>query len=155
VPISDAVVHALRTRLTVRSDSDFDEAAGEFLTVAKADAVDGLGELTYAAFACAARSRWADGWTYSDLVRFVADVRSSSDEAATMLNATAAENQLRIALGDNLAAYPDMECRARAQFFLLCILTADFAADDLDHLLADARAAADGYLGGVRPQQED
>jgi hypothetical protein len=144
--ISDALVRGLHARLSAESDADFDEAARQLLTAAKTENIDGFGELVYAAFKLAALRRWPVSWTSPEIVRFIADIRSDTDEAAQYLSPSAAENQIRLALGDTVTPWPDMEARGRAQFTLLCILTADYASDELDNLLAEARALANEHL---------
>jgi hypothetical protein len=146
VPVRDEVVQALRSQLAAESDPDLDESARQMLTAKQTGGTDGLGELMYAAFKCAVRDRWASGWTREDIIRFVANLRGSTDEAAKEISATAAENQLRIALGDPVLPYPDMEARGRAQFFLLLALTADYTPEGLDALVATARLVANDYL---------
>jgi len=55
------------------------------LALLKADRIEGLGELLLAAFTVAARRRFSPTWSPAEIVRFVADVRSSSDEIAALL----------------------------------------------------------------------
>ena len=146
MPVRDEVVQALRSQLAAESDADLEESARLMLTAERTSGTDGLGELMYAAFKCAVRDRWAAGWARQDIIWFVANLRGSTDEAAKEINATAAENQLRLALGDPVAPYPDMEARGQAQFFLLLALTADYTTEDLGVLMAEARLVADEYL---------
>lgn len=77
------------------------------------DRIEGLGELLLAAFTVAARRRFSPTWNPAEIVRFVAGVRSRTDEMAALLEPSAVENQLRLALGKSIAPYPDMEARGR------------------------------------------
>jgi hypothetical protein len=77
------------------------------------------------------------------VVGVVAEFRSSSAEAASLVSASAAENQLRGALGEKLTTRPDEETRARAQLILLAALTVGFTPHELDELLSEGRTLAD------------
>jgi hypothetical protein len=107
--------------------------------------LDEIGALVYTAFAAAAQCRFSPVWTSADLVRFVADVRSSSPETAALISPSAAENQLRGALGKELTWRPDEETRARVQLMLLTALTIDLAEDELDDLLSAGRDLAQQF----------
>ena len=134
---------ALRAYLTARDDAEADDAEARFLALAKTNHLDEIGALVYCTFAAAARHRFSPTWTSADLVRFVADVRSSSPQAATLISASAAENQLRGALGKDLSWRPDEETRARIQLLLLTALAADLTELTLDKVLADGRTLAE------------
>jgi hypothetical protein len=101
-PVTDDQVAALRAYLTARDDDQADDAEARFLTLAKTNQLDEISALVYCTFAAAAQRRFSPTWTSADLVRFVADVRSSSPQAAAPISASAAENQLRGALGKEL-----------------------------------------------------
>jgi hypothetical protein len=141
--VTDDQVAALRAYLSASDDADADDAEVRFLALAKANRLDEIGALVYCSFAVAARLRFSPSWTSADLVHFVADVRGSSTQAATLISASAAENQLRGALGKSLTWRPDEETRARVQLLLLSALTLGLADDELDRVLADGRALAD------------
>jgi hypothetical protein len=94
---------ALRAYLTARTEKEPTDAERGFLTLYRTDHVDGIGDPVYGAFVAAARRRFAPAWTLADIVRFVADFRSSSAEAASLLSTSAAENQLRGVLGEQQA----------------------------------------------------
>ena len=94
-------------------------------------------------FAAAARRRFSPTWTSADIVRLVADFRSSSAAAASLISASAAENQLRGVLGEKLTTRPDEETRGRAQLILLATLTAGLTPHELDGLLSEGRTLAD------------
>jgi hypothetical protein len=141
--ITDDQVAALRSYLSAGTDAEADDAERRFLTLARTGSLDGVEILVYGAFAAAARRRFSPTWTSADIVRFVADFRSSSAEAASLITASAAENQLRGALGEKLTTRPDEETRARAQLILLAALTVGFVPHELDELLAEGRTLAD------------
>jgi hypothetical protein len=141
--VTDDQVAALRTYLSARTDAGADDAERRFLTLARTSGLDGVEVLVYGSFAAAARRRFSPTWTSADLIRFVADFRSSSPEAAGLVSASAAENQLRRVLGERLTARPDEETRGRAQLILLAALTVDFAPHELDGLLSEGRTLAD------------
>ena len=104
--VTDEQVAALRAYLTARTDDESKDAERGFLTLSQTDHLDGIGDLVYGAFAAAARRRFAPTWTSADIVRFVVGFRSSSAEAAGLLSAYAAENQLRGVLGEQQATRP-------------------------------------------------
>lgn len=151
--ISDEMVAAMHTYLAaLHTDSDayLDDSDRQFIALLKADRIEGLGELLLAAFTVAARRRFSPTWSSAEIVRFVADVRSSSDEMAALLAPLAAENQLRLALGARIVPDPDMEARGRAQMLLLGALTRDYTPDDLAAMLVDARVLADESIAASR-----
>jgi hypothetical protein len=135
-------VAALRAYLTARDDAQADDAEARFLALAKKNQLDEIGALVYCTFAAAVRRRFSPTWISADLVRFVADVRSSSPQAASLISASAAENQLRGTLCKELTWRPDEETRARVQLLLLTALAADLTDDELDKVLADGRDLA-------------
>jgi hypothetical protein len=140
--ITDDQVGALRSYLAAGTDAEADDAERQFLTLARTGGLDGAEVLVYGAFAAAARRRFSPTWTSADIVRFVADFRSSSAEAASLVGASAAENQLRGVLGEKLTTRPDEETRGRAQLILLAALTAGFTPYELDGLLSEGRTLA-------------
>ena len=141
--VTDDQVAALRSYLSAHTDAESADAERQFLTLARTGHLGGIEALAYGAFAAAARRRFSPTWTSADIVRFVADFRSSSTEAASLVGASAAENQLRGALGEKLTARPDEETRARAQLILLAALTVGFTSSELDGLLVEGRILAD------------
>jgi hypothetical protein len=143
-------MHTYLAALHIDSDADLDNSDRQFLALLKADRIEGLGELLLAAFTVAARRRFSPTWSPAEIVRFVAYIRSSSPEMATLLTPSAAENQLRMALGQKIAPYPDMEARGRAHMLLLGALTRNYTPQDLAALLADARTLADESIAASR-----
>ncbi len=86
---TDDQVAALRSYLSAGTDAEADAAERQFLTLARADSLEGIEVLVYGTFAVAARRRFSPTWTSADIVHFVADFRSSSAEAASLVSATA------------------------------------------------------------------
>jgi hypothetical protein len=146
VAVTDDQVAALRAYLTARTETAASDAERQFLTLAKTGRVDEIGALVCGAFAAAARRRFSPTWTSHEIVRFVADFRSSSAEAADLLSPSAAENQLREILGDKQGVRPPEEARARAQFLLLAALAVTLDPPELDQVLAEGRALAEALI---------
>jgi hypothetical protein len=113
-PVTDDQVAALRAYLTACDDAEADDAEARFLALAKTDQLDEISALVYCTFVAAVRRRFSPTWTSADLVRFVADVRSSSPQAAALISPSGAENQLRGALGKELTWRPDEETRGKS-----------------------------------------
>jgi hypothetical protein len=145
--VTGGQVAALRACLTARTEEESQDAERGFLTLSRTAHLDRMGNLVYGAFAAAARRRFAPAWTSAGIVRFVAGFRGSSPEAAGLLSASAAENQLRWALGEEQATRPPEEARARAHFLLLAALTATLDGQELDEVLAQGRTLADSLTG--------
>jgi hypothetical protein len=145
----------MRAYLSASSDVEIAEAERQFIMLARTGDADGIGELVYAAFVIAARRAFAPTWESAGIVRFVADVRSSSPEAFGILDPKVAENQLRAALGQEPAGCSDEEARARAQLIPLAALTdrLGLTAQGLDKLLSDGSGLADDLIrtGGKAP----
>jgi hypothetical protein len=143
--VTDEQVAALRAYLSAESDDEAAEAQQLIQRLAMAATAEGIGELVYAAFVVAARRRFSPTWAHAEIIRFVAGVRALLSERPDALDARAAEHQLRAALGEKQAGYPDEEARARAQVVLLDALIQSAELDDagLDELLAQGRRLAD------------
>jgi hypothetical protein len=150
VAVTDDQVEALRTYLSARTDAEATDAERRFLTLSRTGRLDEVGALVCGAFAAAARRRFSPTWTSADIVRFVADFRGSSTEAADLLSPSAAENQLRQVLGDKQVIRPPEEARARAQFLLLAALTVVLSPHELDEVLAQGRTLADSLIAADR-----
>ena len=99
-------VAALRAWLRAGTDAEASDAERQFLTLSRTGRLDEIGVLVGGAFAAAARRRFSPTWTSADIVRFVAEFRGSSAEAAELLSPSAAENQVRGVLGDRQAIVP-------------------------------------------------
>lgn len=151
--IPGEMVAAMRTYLSAvhaGSEAALDESDRQFLALLKAGRIEGMQTLLLAAFTVAARRRFSPVWSLREIIRYVADVRSDSGDLAALLNTAAAENQLRIALGQQIPPDPDMEARGRAQMILLGTLTIDYTEHELDTLMSDARMLADQAITGIQ-----
>jgi hypothetical protein len=114
-------------------------------------AMAGIGALVYAAFAVAARRKFAPEWTGAGVTGFVGQVRrllGQPDE----LDPLVAEHELRSALGEKLASHPSPKARGRAQFILLNALVQGLELNEADvaGLLSESRGIADTLLAGTR-----
>jgi hypothetical protein len=108
----------------------------------------GLGALVYAAFGIAARRKFAPVWTHAEVIRFVGQVRALLVERRDVLDPVAAEQQLRSALGEQVAADSGIEAKAHAQLILLDAIVQALELDDavVADLLNQARETADQFL---------
>lgn len=143
--VTDQQVASLRAFLTAQSEQDAERAGQTLRQLARSGAAEGIGELIYAAFVVATRRKFAPRWTLADVVHYVAHLRARNAEDTNELDPAAAENQLRIALGEQIAPHPSEEDRGTAQFILLLELTHDLrlTPSELDELLGQARTLAE------------
>ena len=150
--VPDEVVAVVRGYVTSRqigADSALDESDRRFAELRRSGNFETLGTMFLTAFTVAARRKFP-AWYPADIIRYVASLRGCDPEAASYLNAVAAENQLRMALGQELTPYPDMTERGRVQMTLLIALTLDYTDDDLDSLMTEARALADRSIAAAQ-----
>lgn len=105
--------------------------------------------LMTAAFFEAVERRFAGTGTPSDVIDFVADVRSRSDRLAEAIDPSDAERLIRSCLTDENVDDLNDETRIRTMMGLLGGLVADeqFDAEGLNAFLADARKLASS-MGG-------
>jgi hypothetical protein len=140
VLVTDDQVIALRAILA--GDPDLHrEAYGRFN---RPGGRTGYMVLVTAAFFEAVDRRFAKTGTPSDVIDFVADVRSRSDRLAEEIDPTVAERLIRSCLTDEDVDDLNDETRAGTMIVLLGGLVADeqFDAEGLDAFLADARKLA-------------
>jgi len=104
--------------------------------------------LITAAFIEAVERRFAGKGTPADVISYVADVRSRSDDAAEALDARAAERLIRGVLTDENTADIDGKTRGAVSIIMLSALVSDEQLDDagLDAFLAVAREKANDYF---------
>jgi len=104
--------------------------------------------LITAAFMEAVERRFVGNGTAADVISYVADVRSRSDDAAEALNARTAERLIRDVLTDEDTEDIDGKTRGQVYIIVLSALVSDERFDDagLDAFLAAARERADDYL---------
>jgi hypothetical protein len=102
-----------------------------------------------AAFFEAAERRFGNGSTTSDVIEYVADVRSRSQRIADTVDARTAEQLIRMVFSNSPAGQLDSKTALAAKQVLLAALIADERLDDagLDKVLADARRLADRLAG--------
>lgn len=152
--IPDEVVTALGGYITSRHADTEDAIEESDRSIA---ALDGTGHevaligLITTAFTIAVHRRFAPTWCLSDIIRCVADIRGRSPELASFLNAAAAENQIQMALGEQIEPHPDEGERARAQLTMLAMLTVDYTAENLDSLMTEARELAEQLIAVQNP----
>lgn len=104
--------------------------------------------LLTAAFMKAVQSRFAGKGTPADVVSYVADVRSRSDDVAGALDARAAERLILAVLTDEDTADIDGKTTGQVFIIVLSALVSDEQLDDagLDDFLAEARKQADDWV---------
>jgi hypothetical protein len=146
--VTDEQVAALRAYLGVTTDAEDEETQELIQRLSRPGAGGSVPELVYAAFVIAARRKFFPAWTRSDVIRFVAQIRALLSEQPDLLDPTAAEHQLRSALGETLTSYPDAEAGARAQVILLDAVDQCEELDDagITELLNQARTMADQLI---------
>lgn len=111
----------------------------------------GLAVLVTAAFAIAARRKFAAGWNRAAVIRYVGRVRALLSERPGLLDPRVAEDELTSALAGQAPAAHEVGAVALARLFLLDALIASLHLDDkaIDDLLGEARDAADRMLTGM------
>lgn len=146
MPVTDEQVAWLRGHLA----GDLDEVHRVNEQATSPGVVAGIGALTNAAFAIAARRKFAPGWTGADLTGFVEQVRRQPGGQGEALDPGAAEQELRSMLGEKAAGQSDVRSRGRAQFILLSALVQSLRLTqaEVTDLLNDARDIADRLLPG-------
>jgi len=110
--------------------------------------LSGLGALVHAAFVIAARRHFAPAWTRAGVIQYVAHVRAMLAERPGILSPSAAEDELKIALGDRAGTRHQAGEIARARLLLLIALVVSLDLDDdgTSDLLDEARSAAEQVL---------
>lgn len=146
MPVTDLQVAALRAQLSghlADHKALFSRIDWEHNGAGYAALLDG-------AFFEAVDRRFNDSTTQEDIVAYVADVRSRTEEAAERVNPDYAERLISIALGRG-GSFDDLDEKpaTTARLFLLVSLTIDQEYDDdgLDEFLREARKNADHLLG--------
>jgi hypothetical protein len=111
----------------------------------------GLAVLVTAAFAIAARRKFAAGWNRAAVIRYVGQVRALLSERPGLLDPRVAEDELSSALGGQALAGHEVGAVALARLFLLDTLIASLHLDDdaIGDLLGEARDSADRMLNGM------
>ncbi|TDB93820.1 hypothetical protein [Actinomadura sp. 7K534] len=125
----------------------------------------GYMSLLYGAFTLAVRRRFSPTYTVGDIVRFVADLRIMAGEDALVINALAAEDLIRRAVGappPRDGGPDDAETVLPAQIFILLhlIAEADFDRAGLEQFIEETTAYTEQWLDVQRestcpPAEED
>lgn len=148
ISVTDQYVAALRAMLT--GDGEYDRLSAELQARDGARSGDVISALTGIALFTAARRRFPDGWTNTDVVRLVGQVRARFADEAGDIDPRTAEGTLRGALGDAAAAENlDKGAMAVAVPALLSVLLDQqgiAGATAIDAFLADVRPLADAWL---------
>jgi hypothetical protein len=149
MPVTDLEMAVLHGQIT-GNDETAQRAFSEQLALS-GDA-SGLAVLLYAAFVIAARRKFGPGWTRSEVIRYVAQVRALLCEQPGLLNPQTAEDELRSALGEPITTTHEVGAVAAARLFLLLALVASLDLDDeaVANLLGEARDMANRMLEGAR-----
>jgi hypothetical protein len=146
VEIGSQPVAALRAQLSGNS-SEHQRLVREF---SGRDDKVAYSALVHAAFLEVVSHRFTKHSQASDVIEYVADVRSRIDEIATAVDPRAGERLILEALGRGTADDIDSKTSARARMFLLTALIADEHLDSaaLDQFIAKVRKTADYLLNG-------
>jgi hypothetical protein len=111
----------------------------------------GLAVLVTAAFAIAARRKFAAGWKRAAVIRYVGKVRALLSERPGLLDPRVAEEELSSALGGQALAAHEVGAVALARLFLLDTIIASLHLDNeaIDDLLGEAPDSAHRILKGM------
>lgn len=141
--VTDEQVATLRAQLA--GDVEKHERLLEQLD--RVAAATGYSALIAAGLFEAAYRRFAKNGTVADVVEFVADVRTRSEDVARDLDPVVAERVIRAALGDGRLDDLDDRTVISAQVILLAGLIGDEQLDEagLDAFMAEVRATAEEW----------
>lgn len=146
MPVTDEQVTALRTILTGDTERGKELSAN----LDRAQAARGYTALVTAAFGTAVMRRFGKQHTTRDVVEFVADVRSRSENLAAKIDPDAGERLIGAALGEATTQGMARDTKITGQFLLLGALIEAEHLDDagLDAFMEEARKLADEMLAG-------
>jgi hypothetical protein len=149
--VSDLEMAILRGWIT----GDGEMARGSFSEqLAVAGDANGLALLVYAAFVIAARRKFAPRWTRTEVTGYVARLRSElQGEEPGLVDPLTAEDELRGALGESVAATHQTGYVAAARLFILIdiLVSQDLDDEALADVLSQARESADQMLARIGP----
>jgi hypothetical protein len=142
--ISADQMTALRTLLTGK----LDEHRRAIAEMDRTDGWKGYNELITAAFVNVVDQRFGARYTVTDIVEYVAEVRTRLRDPDRGINPNVAERLIRKALGEGTLRGIDKKTLLHTEGVLLVALIVDEQLDDaaLDTFLAEARATADSFL---------
>jgi hypothetical protein len=144
MPVADDQVAAMRAYL--RGDRElYDQIYGQ---LDRSAARTGYSALLASAFFEAVDRRFGETGTASDVIDFVADVRSRSEQVGEQIDPRAAEGLIRAALTDGNIDDFDGETLGLLYVVLIPALVSDEQLDDagLDDFLAQACKLADRWI---------
>jgi hypothetical protein len=149
VPVTDDQVAVLRALLA----GDLERHKLLYAQLGRDQALAGYTALVTGAFSEAVERRFGANYRPADVITFVGDVRTRSDQIAESLDPSAAERVIRAVFGDGSVRDLRDATVVSAQIVLLGALIADerLNAAGLDAFLADARKLADRLMAGRLP----
>ena len=142
--VTDDQVATLCAQLTGKVD----EHEQHLARLGKAEAATGYAALIAASFSLAACHRVAKKGDAEAVMRFVADVRSRTDDTAA-IDPRVAERLILATFTDEEIDDIDLRVRYETQIVLLAAIISDSRLDDtqLDQFIAKARGIADEWTG--------
>lgn len=143
MPVTDEQEATLHAQLAGK----FDEHMRLLDSLDPAAARTGYSALVSAAFSLAAERRFPEGTPASEIIDYVADVRSRTDRTAA-IDPVTAERVLLAVSADEKIGDIDRRTSFQTQLVLLAALIADahLGAQDLDAFMLRARRRADRWL---------
>ena len=146
MPVTDDEVAALRALLK----DDIEGHKQLFARLDRGHAARGYTALIAAAFGEAVLRRFGTNHTRAEVIEFVADARSRSENLAAKIDPDAGERLIGAVLGEATTEGLSRQAKMSAQFLLLAALIAAEHLDDpgLDAFMSDARKLADQLLAG-------
>ena len=134
---------ALRTLLT----RNFEEHRQVITQIKQTEGLAGYNKLLTAAFVNAVDRRFGTRYTLTDIVEYVAEVRTRLRNPYRGINPNVAERLIRKALGEGTVRGIDKQTLIHTERVLLVALIMDDQLDGvaLDTFLAEARATADSF----------
>lgn len=140
--VTDDQVATLRAQLA----GNVEEHKQRLAQLGKAEAATGYAALLSASFTLAAYQRFGKKGDTAAVMRFVADVRSRTDDAAA-IDPRVAERLILATFTDEEIDDIDLQVRYETQIVLLAAIISDSKLDDaqLEQFLAKARGIADEW----------
>lgn len=144
--VTDGEVAALRAVLK----DDTNRHKELFAELDRGHAAKAYTALVSSAFVDAVWRRFGEDHVHADVIEFVADVRSRSENLAAKIDPETGERLINTVLGEASTVGMSREAKMSGQFLLLvALIAAERLEDDaLDAFLAEARKGADELLTG-------
>lgn len=142
--VTDDQAATLRAQLAGKVD----EHQQRLAQLGKAEAATGYAALIAASFSLAAYQRFAKKGDAENVMRFVADVRSRTDDTAA-IDPRVAERLILATFTDQEIDDIDLRVRYETQIVLLAAIISDSHLDNtqLDQFIAKARGIANEWIG--------